>query len=161
MIKELKQSRLCNKIISDMSFVNLNSIANIFNEMSISKYISWTYKRIKDKTFGVDQNITEIILCCSHKVKNLVKDVKKYYRGSVCTEIIEIVVSFINLSDYSQILEIWSKLCILLLSEKITLSVQNARKEIADLVCLDIARTLLESNTDADNDDNSGDRDVN
>lgn len=125
MVKELKQSRLCDKIVTDMSFVNLNSISNI----QYTKYIETTYKMIMDRTF-IGNTLVEITLCCSHKVKNLVKDVKKYYnKGTECTEIIEIVVSLINISDYSQLIEIWTNFCVILLSKKYTLAVKRARKK--------------------------------
>lgn len=134
--KQLKRWPVFHKILTDMSFVNLNSMALVFNRMSLSEYIDWTYKRIFNRT--ENSQFVEIILCCSHKVKNLVKDVNKYYTTSVRHNIIEMVCSIINMTDYDTILKLWRNLCVVLLSGNFDENVTVALTNIKSLICRDI-----------------------
>lgn len=105
--------------------------------MSLTDYICWSYKKIFNEV-GQQSNIVEIILCCSHKVKNLVKDINKYYTNSIRHSLMEIICSFINISEYSKIIELWKNLCVLVMYNMYDENVKTAISNIKCIVCLDV-----------------------
>lgn len=116
------------RVVSDMSFATINSLCDIFNHMSFVEYLNMTHLWMNNQNmFKAEKGRKTIIsLCSSHLMKNLTRDIKSSFKQErQAKHIIEIFSSLFNIPSYEIMKNVWSKLCVLLLSSTFTTSVEK------------------------------------
>lgn len=141
----IKQWPVINRAVTDESWVQLHSICENWNLVKFQEYINITYKWINElPTDYSKQKMIIISLCCAHKIKNIVKDVKAYLNNNHKV-IVEILVSMINMTSYDDMKQLWGFLTLILKSKMLTPEVKNAIQKISKIISPNVAVQIADS----------------
>lgn len=155
---EFKQWPVFNRCVTDESWVQLHAICEDWNLMSFTNYIIETHKWAENADAMDKTKLVVISLCSAHKIKNIVKDVNKFIpTGHSGKLIIEILVSMMNINAYQTLKNVWSLLCAVLKSPKLTQQVKDSVQAISKIIFPDIEESIIKA-TDSSADPDSSEK---